>query len=91
MNTKQNSSSLVQIETKKKLPHGVLVLGDAEILPSTAARNIGAYMDSELNMNTHINSVIKSCYFQLKHLAKIRKYLTIYATQKLIHAFIYLD
>ena len=63
-------------------------VGDSEILPSTAARNIGAYMDSELNMNTHINSVIKSCYFQLRHLAKIRKYLTIDATQKLTHAFI---
>lgn len=52
-----------------------IIVQDEEILPTTAARNIGAYMDSALKMNAHINSIIKSCYIQLRHLVKIWKYL----------------
>ena len=63
-------------------------VGDAEILPSSCARNIGAYMDSALNMRSHINNTIRASYAQLRAIAKIRKFLTIGAAKKIIHAFV---
>ena len=39
-------------------------------------------------MQHHISSVCKTAYFQLKNIARIRKYLSESATQSLVHAFI---
>ena len=72
----------------KKITAWTVSVGDAECLPSTSARNIGAQLDSALNMNSHVNSIIRASYYQLRHLAKIRQYLTIASAQKLVHAFI---
>lgn len=71
-----------------KVSGWTVTVGDVEILPSKSVRNIGAYLDSQLTMDCHINNIIKSSYLQLRHLGKIRKYLTIEATEKLVHAFI---
>ena len=65
-----------------------VTVGDNEILPSACARNIGAYMDSALKMTTHVNNTIRACYAQLNAIAKIRRYLTLEAAKKLVHAFV---
>ena len=65
-----------------------VTVGETEILPSTSARNIGAYFDSSLNMKQHVNNIIKSCYHQIRSLSKIRKYLTVESSKKLVHAFV---
>ena len=33
-------------------------IGDTEIFPSSSVRNIGAFLDPELNMRSHINNTI---------------------------------
>lgn len=71
-----------------KVTEWTVSVGSSEVMPSTSVRNIGAMLDSALTMNSHINSIIRSCYFQLRSLAKIRKYLTIEAAKTLTHAFV---
>ena len=44
-----------------KVSGWTVTVGNSEILPSKSARNIGAFMDSALNMETHINNIIRSC------------------------------
>ena len=64
-------------------------VGESEILPSVSAvRNIGAMLDPALTMRSHINNVSKSCYFQIRRLSKIRKYLTENSAKTLVHAFV---
>ena len=63
-------------------------VGDTEIFPPSSARNIGAFLDPELNMRSHINNTIRACYAQLRPVAQIRRYLTTEAASKLYHAFI---
>ena len=46
-------------------------VGDTEIFPSSSARNIGAFLDPELNMRSHINNTIRACYAQLRPVAQI--------------------
>ena len=63
-------------------------VGDAEVLPSTAVRDIGAMLDPTLTMAAYINSISKSCYSQIRALSKIRKYLSEDAAKSLAHAFV---
>ena len=63
-------------------------VGDSEVLPSKTVRNIGAMLDSSLSMGSHVNAVIKSCYFQIRSLSKIRRYLTEDSAKSLTHAFV---
>ena len=72
----------------EKVTAWTVTIGDAEILPSKSARNIGAYFDPSFQMKQHVNNIIKSCYYQIRSLSKIRKYLTIESSKKLIHAFV---
>ena len=51
-------------------------------------RNLGVILDSDLNFNSHINSIIKSAYYHLKNIAKIRGFMSKQDLEKLIHAFI---
>ena len=51
-------------------------------------RDIGAMLDSALTMRAHVNSTLKSCYFQIRCLSKIRKYLTEDSAKTLTHAFV---
>jgi len=63
-------------------------VGGAEILPSRDARNIGAFLDTEMKMTVQISNTIRACYCHLRAISKIRKYLTQDAIIKLCHAFI---
>lgn len=41
----------------------------------TEARNLGILFDSTLRFDNHISNIVKNCFFRLKLLYKIRKYL----------------
>ena len=45
-------------------------------------------MDLALNMETHINNIIRSCYTQLHSISKIRQYLTIDAAKTIVYALV---
>ena len=51
-------------------------VGEATIELSGKVRNLGLILDNELSMTEHITHVVKSCYFHLRRLGKIRKFLT---------------
>jgi len=61
--------------------NGVRV-GDTIISPTATARNIGAYFDSEMDMKDQISHTIRSCYSQIRSIAKID------SAKKIIHAFV---
>ena len=60
-------------------------VGD-EIGPSDSARNIGVIFDKYLTMTEHVNFVCMSSFYQLRRIAKIRKYVSLNTTQILVHA-----
>ena len=55
---------------------------------SSSVRNIGAVIDSQMQMLEQVNSICRSCYSSLYSISRVRKYLTTEATQTLVHAFI---
>ena len=43
-----------------------LKVGDIEVKESSTARNIGAIVDTHMDLDAHIKSVVKSCYMHLR-------------------------
>ncbi len=62
-----------------------ITIGDETILPSKCVRNLGAFLDSKVNMDQHIIAVCKSGYGQLRQIGHIRKYLNTDAAKSLVN------
>ena len=45
-----------------------LTVGMANITPSATVRDLGAYLDNTLSMNSHVLHIVQSCFFQLRQL-----------------------
>jgi hypothetical protein len=75
---------------KNNLDHSkhVIKIGDDIVNSTEKAKNIGAILDSNLDLTTHVNSICHSSYYHLHNIGKIRKYLTTKSTEALIHALI---
>ena len=65
-----------------------IAIGNSFVTSVPKAKNIGVTFDSTKSFQTHTSSVCKSCFFHLRNIGSIRKYLTTDATIKLVHAFV---
>ena len=72
----------------KKLSLEHINLGHCSIKLSSGVRILGVLFDSELNFNSQVSSVVKSCFFQLLQLRTIRRFLTVDAAKTLVNAFV---
>ncbi len=85
----EEKTELIIIATpslKKKLPKISITIGNKVIYPSAQVRNLGAQFDCNLSMEAHVNSIVKSSYYQIRTISKIRKYLDQHTAEVLIHA-----
>ena len=46
-------------------------------------------MDSDLNFSSHIKTVVKSAYYHLKNISRIKGLMSLQDLEKLVHAFIF--
>ena len=65
-----------------------LHVGDVEVSPVGVVRNLGTWLDENMNVVTHINKTCKAFYFHLYNIRRIHKFLTKEATETLVHALI---
>ena len=65
-----------------------VTVGDSDIEPSSCVRKLGAWLDSRMDMERHVNSVCKSCFGQIRQIGRIRKYLTLDATKSLVNSLV---
>ena len=61
---------------------------EADVAPVSSARNLGAWLDSHLDMSTHISKTCGSAFYYLYNIRHIRKFLSRENTEQLVHAFI---
>ena len=54
------------------LDGSTFALADAEVLPS---RNLGVYFDSCLTRTAHVSQLVRSCFYQLRRIKTIRKFI----------------
>ncbi len=60
---------------------------DGCTVTSSAVKNLGVILDSNLSFENHISHVTKTAFFHLRNIAKLRNMLTVSDAEKLVHAF----
>ena len=64
------------------------MISERFVKSSVSARNLGFIVDDSLSLEEHVNSISKSCYYHIRRIAKIQKYLSEDSIATLVHAFI---
>ena len=55
-----------------RLPLRIRVCSD-QFMPTTAVRDLGVYIDSDLSMKTHVTKTVSACFAVLRQLRSIRR------------------
>ena len=87
-----NNTELMLVTSKRtkhlhNLPTSI-TMGNAQIPFKQSVKNMGFTLDCHLTMNAHVSNIARTCYFELRHLASIRRFLTSNATATLVSAFV---
>ena len=56
-----------------------------------SVKNLGFTLDCHLTMNVHVSNIARTCYFELRRLASIRRFLTSTAAATLVSASFFLS
>ena len=86
-----NKTNFILIGTRQQLSKvdvDSLCVGDSIVSQIKSAKNLGTWMDNNLNLKINVNNTCKAAYYHLTNVRRIRKYLDEKTTQTLIHALI---
>ena len=65
-----------------------ITMENAQIPFKQSVKNFSFLLDSHLIMNAHVSNIARTCYFELRRLASIRRFLTSTAAATLVSAFV---
>ena len=65
-----------------------ITMGNAQIPFKQSLKSLGFTLDCHLTMNAHVSNIARTCYFELRRLASIRRFLTSTATATLVSAYV---
>ena len=87
-----NNTELMLVTSKRtrhlhSLPTSITI-GNAQVPFKKSVKNLGFTSDCHLTMNAHVSNIAQTCYFELRRLASIRRFLTSTATATLVSAFV---
>ena len=87
-----NKTELMLVTSKRTkhlhiLPTSITI-GNAQIPFKKYVKNLGFTLDCHLTMNAHVSNIARTCYFEQRSLASIRRFLTSTATATLVSAFV---
>ena len=69
--------------------HTSITIGNAQVPFKQSVKNLGFTLDCHLTMNAHVSNIARTCYFELRRLASIRRFLTSTAAATLVSAFVF--
>ena len=88
MTTRQNSCLSPPKELSISIIYLLQTLLEMLMFPSNSLKNLGFTLDCHLTMNAHVTNIARTCYFELRRLTSIRRFLTSTATATLVSAFV---
>ena len=88
-----DSKTELMLVTSKRSKHlhnlpTSITIGNAQVPFKQSVKNLGFTLDCHLTMNAHVSNNARTCYFELRRLASIRRFLTSTATATLVSAFV---
>ena len=92
LNLNDNKTELMLVTYKRTwhlhtLPTSITI-GNAPIPFKQSVKNLGFILDCHLTMNAHVSNIARTCYFELRRLASICRFLTSAATATIVSAFV---
>ena len=84
----QDKTEVMVIGSKTQREKLVSQLNTQGLKPSQEARNLGVIFDADFNFKAHVRSITKTAFFHLKNISKVRPFLSLSNTERLMHAFI---
>ena len=87
-----NKTELMLVTSKRtmhlhNLPTSTTI-GNAQVPFKQSVKNLGFTLDCHLTMNAHVSNIARTCYFELRRLASICRFLTSTATATFVSAFV---
>ena len=88
-----DSKTELMLVTSKRTRHlhtlpTSITIGNAHIPFRQSVKNLGLTLDCHLTMNAHVSNIARTCYFEMRCLAYICRFLTSTATATLVSAFV---
>ena len=85
LNDNKTELMLVTSKRTKHLhsPPTSITIGNAQIPFKKSVKNLSVTLDCHITMNAHVSNIARTCYFELRRLASIRRFLTSAATATL--------
>ena len=86
-----NETELMLVTSKRtehlhSLPTSIII-GNAQFPFKQPVKNFGLTSDCHLSMNAHVYTIARTCYFEMRRLASIRRFMTSIATATFVSAF----
>ena len=89
LNAGKTEILLINPRSQSSPRHDIFIdIDGIEIRPSKTVRNLGVLFDPTLCFHSHISQTVKSCFFHLRNIVRIRPSLTFIDAETVIHAFI---
>ena len=66
-----------------------ITMGNPQFPFKQSVKNLGFTLDFHITMNAHVSNIARTCYFVLRRLASIRRFLTSTATATFVSAFVF--
>ena len=87
-----NKTELVLVTSNRakhlhSLPTSITI-DNAQIPLEQSVKTLGLTLDSYVSMKAHVSNIARTCYFELRRMASIRRFLTSTATATLVSAFV---
>ena len=87
-----DSKTELMLVTSKRSKHlhnlpTSITIGNAQIPFKQSVTNWGLTLDCHLTMNAHVSNIARTCYFELRRLTSMRRFMTSAATAILVSAF----
>ena len=87
-----NKTELMLVTSKRTkhlhdLPTSITI-GNAQVPLKQSVKIMGFTLDCHLTMNAHVTNIARTCYFELRRMASIRRFLTSTATATFVFAFV---
>ena len=86
-----DSKTELMLVTSKRSKHlhnlpTSITIGNAQIPFKQSVKNFGFTLDCHLTMNAHVTNIAQTCYFELRRLASICRFMTSTAYATLVSA-----
>jgi len=49
-----------------QIPTGSVRIGNASVVPISAVRDLGVYIDADLTMSSHVTATVRACFAALR-------------------------